>query len=113
MSFRRNREQSLEWHKGVEEHRERLVAIGIPREVWADRAVWLRFLQEGFHSDSSDWRMLRFSFDDLDTENLRLLHQFLCDLGFEPDCHGFEVWDSLQRQFAFPNETVSISTDNA
>jgi hypothetical protein len=99
MSFRRNRERSLEWHKWVEAHKERLIAIGIPREVWEDPSVWQRFLWHGYSSDPSHWRNFRFSIDDLDEEHLRLLHEFLITEGFGPNCYGSTVWDHLQRRF--------------
>jgi hypothetical protein len=99
MSFRRNRREALEWHQWVEAHRDRLIAIGIPREVWGDKSVWQRFLWHGYSSDPEDWRMFRFSMDDLDESRLRLLYDFLAESGPGPGCSGSTVWDALRRRF--------------
>jgi hypothetical protein len=112
MSFRRDRDKTLEWHKWVEANQDRLIAIGIPREVWEDRAVWQRFLWHGYHSDELNWRMFRFSMDDLEVERLKLLHQFFSDEGFSPGCQGSTVWDALQRQFAQPDKEGSTDTEH-
>jgi len=99
MSFRRNREQALEWHKWVETHQDSLIAIGIPREVWEDRSVWQHFLGHGYSSDELSWRMFRFSPDDLDEDHLRQFHLFLDENGLGTGCVGSTVGDELARRF--------------
>jgi hypothetical protein len=100
MSFRRDRQNSLEWHNWTASYQERLIAIGIPREVWEDKSAWQRFLWHGYSSDPLDWRMFRFSMDDLDELRLRLLFEFLAENGPGPGCNGSTVWDALQTRFA-------------
>ena|SRR6266508_659319 len=111
MSFRRNRQESLEWHHWVKTNQERLIAIGIPREIWQERGDWQRFLQEGFHSEPTNWRAFRFALEDLDQEHRKQLYQFLLEIGSGPNCYGSTVWDALQREFGELKTLVETKTD--
>ncbi|HEX4607997.1 MAG TPA: hypothetical protein VH092_07315 [Urbifossiella sp.] len=77
MSFRRDHDAELDWRRWVRTHEAELIAIGIPREVWADRPTWWRFLGHGYHPPASNRRDVRFSVNDLPEPQQRRLYRFL------------------------------------
>ena len=106
MSFRRNRQPDLEWKRWTQAHEDRLTAIGLPREVWADRLTWQRFLGEGFHADpETSGLCVRFRLEDLNEQQQRLLYELLCEFFAASDPAGCIVWSLLHRRFA-PTEAA-------
>src|SRR4051812_13986085 len=99
MSSRRDRSAALEWQQWVNAHEAELVAIGIPREVWEDRSAWSRFVGHGYHPPVSNRRDVRFSADDLPTEQQYRLYQFLAAVLPQPR-YGYSLWAVLESRFA-------------
>jgi hypothetical protein len=48
MSFRRDREESLQWQRWLQKHSQKLVACGIPHIVLEDMSHWYYFLEHGY-----------------------------------------------------------------
>ena len=78
MSFRKrivdDQRHSNEWHAWIDVHRQDLVAIGLPPEVFLDESHWFDFLQNGhlhWHESSG------FEFGHLSQGQLASLHRFL------------------------------------
>jgi hypothetical protein len=103
MSFRRNHDAELEWRRWVRTHEAELIAIGIPREVWADRKTWWRFVDHGFHA-VRDIRDVRFSADELPEPNQRRLYEFLDSILPESRSGSF-LWADLNRRFGATTRT--------
>lgn len=101
MSFRRDRESELAWRRWVRAHEAELVAIGIPREVWADRTTWYRFLWHGHHPPASNARDVRFRLADLSEERQRRLYRLLAAEPVESRA-GNDVWMILHQKFGHP-----------
>jgi hypothetical protein len=99
MSFRRDRETELAWRRWVKAHESELIAIGIPREVWADRMTWWRFLWHSYHPPASNTRDVRFRLDDLSPEQQLQFYSFLESILSERERSGNDVWNTLQRRF--------------
>ncbi len=98
MSFRRDRDAELEWKRWVRAHEAELVAVGIPREVWADRLTWWQFADHGYHPAVSNPREVRFSADDLTEEQQRRLYRLL-DAILPEARHGYSLWAVLESRF--------------
>ncbi|MCE9567972.1 MAG: hypothetical protein K8U57_38720 [Planctomycetes bacterium] len=98
MSFRRDRAPELAWRDWVTTHETELIALGIPREVWADRMTWWRFLENTIHPDVSNARDVRFRLTDLSPEQQQRLYRFL-DLVLPDQRAGVVVWWVLNHQF--------------
>jgi hypothetical protein len=98
VSFRRDREAESAWHNWVRAHEAELVAVGIPREVWADRFTWWRFLEHGIHTDAPNARDVRFRLDDLSPEQQARLHRFL-DFVLPEQRAGTVVWAILDHRY--------------
>ena len=104
MSFRRDHDAELEWRHWVRAHEAELVAIGIPREVWADRQTWARFVGHGYHPPASNRRDVRFSAGDLPEPQLRRLYAFLDSI--LPATRGsFFLWTDLHHRFGTASQT--------
>jgi hypothetical protein len=78
MSFRKPkpeaRRRSNDWYAWIDLHRNELMAIGLPPEVYLDESHWSDFLQNGhmhWHQSSG------FDFDQLSPGQLAALHRFL------------------------------------
>jgi hypothetical protein len=102
MSFRRDRATELEWQRWVRAHEAELIAIGIPREVWADRLTWWRFVDHGYHPPVSNTREVRFRLSDLSDEQQHRLYQFL-DAVLPEGRYGSSLWGVLQSRFGTPD----------
>jgi hypothetical protein len=98
MAFRRDHDTELEWRRWVRAHEDELVAIGIPREVWADRMTWWRFVDHGYHPPVSNRRDVRFSADDLPEPQQRQLHAFL-DSILPEGRYSSSLWAVLCSRF--------------
>jgi hypothetical protein len=98
MSFRRDRETELAWHRWVSAHTDQLIAIGIPREVWADRLTWGRFVEHGYHPPVSNARDVRFRVSDLSDEQQYQLYRFL-DTVLPAPRYGSSLWVILHSRF--------------
>lgn len=98
MSFRRNRETEREWRLWVTTHEDELIAIGVPREVWADRLTWWRFVEHGHHPDVSDARDVRFRLADLSREQQHRLYQFL-DAVLLEERRSYVLWPIPHGRF--------------
>ena len=98
MSFRRDRETELEWRRWVLAHETELIAIGIPREVWADRLAWWRFVEEGYHPASKRPATLTFAWDDLPPDRQERLYRFL-DATLPESRYGYSLWTVLHNRF--------------
>jgi hypothetical protein len=103
MSFRRDRETELEWQRWVRAHEAELIAIGIPREVWADRLTWWRFVDHGYHPPVSNARDVRFRLSDLSNEKQYRLYRFL-DPVLPATRYGHSLWAVLQSRFGVPDD---------
>ena len=57
--------KKAKWRQWVKAHEAELMAIGIPREVWADEKTWGRFLEHGRHPPIEHAREVRFRLEDL------------------------------------------------
>jgi hypothetical protein len=55
MAFRTDREGKLRWRRWAAEHRGELTEAGVPDWIWAEKLVWLRFLEEGGVDQESSW----------------------------------------------------------
>lgn len=104
MSFRRDRETELAWQKWMRAHEGELIAIGIPREVWADRLTWGRFIEHGYHSPTENARESSFRVGDLPDEQQYRLYRFL-DALLPGKRYGYSLWSILQSRFGMPAET--------
>lgn len=104
MSFRRDRDTEQVWRHWVKAHEAELVAIGIPREVWADQLTWLRFLEHAVHPDCGNARDVRFRLDDLAPEQQLRFHRFL-DAVLPAQRAGTIVWTILDHRFGATVET--------
>lgn len=104
MSFRRDRDTELEWRRWVRAHEADLVAIGIPREVWADRMTWWRFVGHGYHPPTGNARDVRFSPSDMPEPNQRRLYEFLDSILPESRSGSF-LWADLNRRFGATTRT--------
>ena len=71
MPFRRDSSRHFAWKKWAADHREDLLAAGVPDWILTDELKWLRFLEEGYDHESG-WspRML-------DLDKARNLHAFI------------------------------------
>ena len=98
MSFRRDRESARVWRRWVAAHEDELVAIGVPREVWADRLTWWRFVEHGCHPDVSNARDVRFRLADLTGEQQHRLY-LLLDVVLPEERRGFTLWAILHSRF--------------
>lgn len=105
MSFRRERDRV--WQQWVQAHTDELVAIGIPREVWADEMTWWRFVDHGYHPPASNARDVRFNVSDLSPEQQHRLYRFL-DRVLPAVRYGFPLWSLLESRFA-RNPTDELS----
>ncbi len=103
MSFRRDRDTELGWRQWVSAHQDELIAIGIPREVWADRLTWWRFVDHGYHPPIENARDVRFKVSDLSDEQQRRLYQFL-DRVLPEARYSYSLWSMLQSQFGTADE---------
>ncbi len=98
MSFRRDRETELAWRRWVRAHQSELLAIGIPREVWADRFTWRRFLEHGYHPPIENAREIWFRLEDLSPDQQLRFYRFL-DAVLPEQRGDISVWTLLQVQF--------------
>jgi len=78
MSFRKPKtdaqRSSNDWHAWIDQHRQELIAIGLPAEVYLDESHWSDFLQNAhMHWHESNG----FEFDQLSPGQLAALHRFL------------------------------------
>src|SRR5262245_39422580 len=48
MSFRRDKEKALRWQNWLQQHRDELLACGIPRVVLEEMGHWYYFLEHGY-----------------------------------------------------------------
>jgi hypothetical protein len=103
VSFRRDRETDLAWRQWVRTHEGELIAIGIPREVWADRLTWWRFVDHGYHPPIEDAREVRFRVEDLSEERQRRLYEFL-DAVLPEARYSYTLWAILHSRFGVPAE---------
>lgn len=78
MSFRKSKtdghRRSNDWRQWIDRHRAKLIAIGLPAEVFLDESHWSNFLQNGhlhWHDSSG------FAFDQLSPGQLMALLRFL------------------------------------
>ncbi|QDU18650.1 hypothetical protein [Urbifossiella limnaea] len=107
MSFRRDHDAELEWRRWVRAHEAELVAIGIPREVWADRLTWWRFVDHGYHPPASNRRDVRFSADDLPESQQHRLYVFL-DTILPAARYGHSLWAVLHSRFGAASQTEHL-----
>jgi hypothetical protein len=98
MSFRRDRDAELDWRRWVKTHETELIAIGIPREVWADRMAWGRFLEHGHHPAIDNARDVRFRLEDLSPEQQLRFYRFL-GAALPEQRGGNVVWMLLHHRF--------------
>jgi hypothetical protein len=98
MSFRRDRETELEWRRWVKAHETELIAVGIPREVWADRWTWWRFLEHAHHPAADNARDVRFRLEDLSPDQQLRFYRFL-DVVLPEQRDGNIVWLQLHHRF--------------
>lgn len=98
MSFRRDSESEREWRRWVDAHQNELIAIGIPREVWADRLTWQRFIEHGYHATGPTPHDVRFRLEDLSDERQHRLYRFL-DAALTESRGGNAVWLILDSRF--------------
>lgn len=98
MSFRRDRETELEWRRWVKAHEAELIAVGLPREVFADRPTWLRFIGHGYHPPIDNPREVRFRLEDLSPEQQLRFYRFL-DAVLPEQRAGDIVWTILHHRF--------------
>lgn len=101
MGFRRNSDKELAWQRWVRAHEDELIAIGIPREVWADELTWWLFVDHGYHPPVNNRRDVRFSADDLSEPQQRRLYRFL-DSILPADRYGSSLWGVLHSRFGPP-----------
>jgi hypothetical protein len=99
VSFRRDREAGSAWRRWVTAHEAELVAIGVPREVWADEMTWWRFLWHRHHPSATDARDVRFRLDDLSPGQQVRFYRFLEATLTERERAGNDVWGELRRRF--------------
>lgn len=104
MGFRRDHDAALEWRRWVQAHEAELVAIGIPREVWADRMTWWRFVYDGCHPPETRRHNVRFAAADLPESQLRRLYVFL-DTILPADRSSSSLWTVLHRRFGTASQT--------
>jgi hypothetical protein len=98
MSFRRDRDAELAWRQWVQVHEAELIATGIPREVFADRMTWCRFVDHGYHPPVDNARDVRFNVSDLSEEQQRRLYLFLD--GVLPEArYSYSLWSFLHSRF--------------
>ena len=98
MSFRRDREAESEWRRWVKAHEAEIIAIGIPREVWADAMTWGRFLEHGYHPPTDSARDVQFRLEDLSPDQQLRLYRFL-DAALPDSRGGNVVWMTLHHRF--------------
>lgn len=48
MSFRRDKKEALDWQKWLRQHREELIACGVPNIVLEEPRHWYYFLDHGY-----------------------------------------------------------------
>ena len=75
MSFRRNSENSLAWHKWLQQNEKLLDDCGLPTIVFASESHWRDFLEHGFLDHHND--AINFTVDELSETKLRKLKDFL------------------------------------
>ena len=98
MNFRCDQEAELAWRQWVKTHETELIAIGIPREVFADRMTWLGFLEHAIHPDVTNARDVRFRLEDLSPEQQLRFYRFL-DAAL-PERRGGNIdWMILHHRF--------------
>jgi hypothetical protein len=98
MSFHRDRDAELAWRRWVSAHEAELIAIGIPREVWADQMTWYRFLDHGIHPAVANARDVRFRLDDLPSDRRERLYRLLALALPQGSRVGSVVWQVLHHQ---------------
>jgi hypothetical protein len=98
VSFRRDHDTELAWQQWVRTHEDELIAIGIPREVWADRLTWWRFVDHGYHPPASNAREVRFRVSDLSDEQQHRLYRFLDNILPEAR-YSYSLWAILHSRF--------------
>ena len=98
MGFRRDKRGEREWRSWATAHGTELTAAGVPREVWADRFAWQRFVEHGYHPPASNARDVRFRVADLTEEQQRRLYRFL-DSVLSGARDGCPLWALLHSRF--------------
>jgi hypothetical protein len=98
MSSRRDHDAELAWRRWVRTHEAELIAIGVPREVWADEMTWWHFLEHGYHPDTNTARDVRFRLKDLSPEQQLRFYRFL-DAVLPEQRAGTIVWGILDHRF--------------
>ena len=98
MSFRRDRDKQAAWREWVKTHADELIAMGVPREVWADPMTWGRFVEHGYHPSASSARDVRFRLSDLSDDQQQRLYRFL-DAVLPETRYGYSLWSILQNRF--------------
>lgn len=109
MSFRRDRNSDVAWCRWIRDHESELVAIGIPREVWAGRLTWWQFVDHGYHPPVSKAREVRFRLSDLSREQQHRLYLFL-DTVLPETRSGSTLWAVLKHQFESTEDTDTDDT---
>ncbi len=72
MAFRRDSDRSLRWQQWLSQHRNALVAIGLPDWIFTDERRWICFLQEG----GIDWES-RWKIEMLSPQQAKLFFDFM------------------------------------
>jgi hypothetical protein len=109
MSFRRDRGTESTWRRWVRDHEDELIAIGLPREVWADRLTWWQFVDHGYHQPVSSAREVRFRLSDLSDHQQHRLYLFL-DSVLPEARSGSSLWAVLNRRFGPAEDTDTDGT---
>jgi hypothetical protein len=100
MSFQRDKQKSSDWRQWVAANQDRLISIGVPREVWQEPMAWWQFVDHGYHPPVSNARDVRFSADDLSEDRQRRLFEFLSDTLSEGNRISSTLWAVLRTRFA-------------
>lgn len=98
MSFRRDRDADSAWRRWVRAHEAELIAVGIPREVWADEMTWDRFRGHGIHPPVGSAHEIRFRLENLSPDQQLRFYRFL-DAALPEQRAGNVVWAILHHRF--------------
>jgi hypothetical protein len=85
MSFRRDKQKTLQWQKWLQKHRDELIACGIPHIVLEDIWHWYYFLEHGYFTPLGSAEPIIYV-DRMSKADAERLCLFLEQDDFYPEC---------------------------
>lgn len=97
MSLKRNKEKTTRWRTWIQEHRDELLACGIPPMVTEDMSRWYYFLDHGYFTPVGSAEPI-INVDRMSKGEVQRLCLFLERDDFYPGCHTLNRLQYLLRR---------------